>query len=97
MHLPVHSSWLNQVEIYFSILVRKALTPRDFPSLAALRDRIHRFEGYYNAAARPFHWTFSRNDLERYVERLARHEALYATSAASLAERREQLALGTIN
>lgn len=91
VHLPTHSSWLNQVELYFSILVRKALTPRDFPSLAALRDQIHRFEGYYNEVAAPFRWQFSRNDLERYVERLGRHEARYAETAAALAARREQV------
>ena len=90
VHLPTHSSWLNQVELYFSILVRKALTPRDFPSLAALRDQIRRFEGYYNQGATPFRWQFNRKDLERYVERLARHEALHAETATVLAERRRQ-------
>jgi hypothetical protein len=92
VHLPTHSSWLNQVEIYFSILVRKALTPRDFPSVSALREQIDRFEGYYNLGAEPFYWRFNRTDLERYVERLARHEALFAQTAAALAERRENIA-----
>lgn len=48
VHLPVHSSWLNQIEIYFSIVHRKALTPADFPSLAALEQRLHWFAWYYN-------------------------------------------------
>ena len=90
VHLPTHSSWLNQVELYFSILVRKALTPRDCPSLAALREQIERFEGYYNQGATPFRWQFRRADLEQYVERLAHHEARYAATAAALAERRQQ-------
>ena len=97
VHLPTHSSWLNQVELYFSILVRKALTPRDFPSLAALRERIERFEGYYNLGATPFHWKFGREDLERYIERLAQREARYAETAAALADRRETLARVTIH
>ena len=97
VHLPTHSSWLNQVELYFSILVRKALTPRDFPSLAALREQIQRFEGYYNQAATPFRWQFSRNDLEAYIGRLARHEARYSATAAALAERRHQAALAMIH
>jgi hypothetical protein len=95
VHLPTHSSWLNQVEIYFSILVRKALTPRDFPSVTALRTQIQRFEGYYNLGAEPFRWRFSRTDLEHYVERLGRHEALYAETAAALAARREKTTLAT--
>jgi DDE superfamily endonuclease len=40
VHTPVHASWLNQVEIYFSILQRKVLTPNDFVDLDALRIRI---------------------------------------------------------
>jgi hypothetical protein len=68
VHLPVHASWLNQIEIFFSILQRKVLTPNDFPHTDAVKERILRFEQHYNAAAEPFHWTFTRdklNDLER--------------------------------
>ena len=97
VHLPTHSSWLNQVEIYFSILVRKALTPRNFPSLDALREQIHRFEGYYNLGAAPFHWEFSRTDMEKYLERLARHEDAYVETAAVLAERRQQVGMALIH
>lgn len=77
--LPVHASWLNQIEIYFSILQRKALTPNDFPSLEAVRDRIHRFAKRFNACGKPFNWTFTRHDLRRrldeYAERTLTAEA----------------------
>ncbi len=66
--LPVHASWLNQIEIYFSILRRKALTPNDFPSLDAVRDRIHRFAKRFNARGKPFNWKFTRHDLRRRLE-----------------------------
>ena len=68
VHLPVHASWLNQIEIFFSILQRKVLTPNDFPNTDAVKERILRFEQHYNVMAEPFHWTFTRdklNDLER--------------------------------
>lgn len=67
VHTPVHASWLNQVEIYFSILQRKVLTPGDFPSLKDLKSRILGFEKYYEAVARPFNWRFTRKDLNRLL------------------------------
>ena len=63
IHLPIHASWLNQIEIYFSILQRKALTPNDFADLDALAARIHGFEDHYRQIAKPFEWTFTRADL----------------------------------
>lgn len=54
VHGPIHASWLNQIEIYFSILQRKALTPNDFGSLAEVEDRILGFQQYYEAIAKPF-------------------------------------------
>ena len=63
IHGPVHASWLNQIEIYFSILQRKALTPNDFPSLQALEERIIGFQKYYEQIAKPFEWKFTRKDL----------------------------------
>ncbi len=63
VHGPVHASWLNQIEIYFSIVQRKALTPNDFPSLAAVEDRLLSFQDYYESIAQPFEWKFSRNHL----------------------------------
>jgi DDE superfamily endonuclease len=63
VHTPVHASWLNQIEIYFSIVQRKVLTPNDFDSLAALEQRLLRFQDYYQQIAKPFQWRFTRNDL----------------------------------
>lgn len=74
VHLPVHASWLNQVEIYFSILQRKAITPNDFTDLDALADRILAFEDRYNATARPFDWKYTTTNLNAYLERLNTHE-----------------------
>jgi hypothetical protein len=70
---PIHASWLNQVEIYFSIVQRKALTPNDFENLSALKDHLLRFQAYYERIARPFQWKFTREDLKRMLERVS-HE-----------------------
>jgi hypothetical protein len=75
VHGPVHASWLNQIEIYFSILERKALTPNDFPSLAALQDRIFGFQHYYEKIAKPFKWKFTRKDLNRLMFRISNKQA----------------------
>ncbi len=68
VHGPVHASWLNQIEIYFSILQRKALTPNDFPSLAALEERLLRFQQHYESIAKPFQWKFTRRDLAKLLK-----------------------------
>jgi hypothetical protein len=70
IHLPVHASWLNQIELYFSIVQRKALTPNDFSSLEELGERLLAFGRRYREIARPFEWTFTRADLERVLERV---------------------------
>ena len=70
VHLPTHASWLNQVELCFSIVQRKVLTPNDFPDLAAVERRLRAFEALYNDTAVPFHWRFTRADLERRLRRL---------------------------
>jgi hypothetical protein len=64
VHLPIHASWLNQIEIYFSILQRKVLTPNDFADLVALTERLHAFADLYNDTAVPFNWRFTRADLD---------------------------------
>lgn len=74
IHLPVHASWLNQIELYFSIVQRKALTPNDFDSLDALTERLLRFGKHYRQIARPFEWTFSRTDLDRLLARIDAHQ-----------------------
>ena len=53
VHLPIHASWLNQIEIVFSIIQRKVIKPADFADLDALADRLCRFEDRYNETARP--------------------------------------------
>ena len=71
VHLPVHASWLSQIEIYFSIVQRKALTPNDLNSLTALEDRIMGFQERYQVIAKPFHWHFTRYDLARLLVKLS--------------------------
>jgi len=68
--LPFHASWLNQIELYFSILQRKALTPNDLATLQALAERILGFQSYYCRTAKPFRWNFTRHDLEKRTKRL---------------------------
>lgn len=70
VHGPVHASWLNQIEIYFSIVQRKVLTPNDFPSLQAVADRLLGFQQHFEALATPFQWHFTRNDLNAMMARL---------------------------
>lgn len=74
VHLPVHASWLNQVEIYFSIVQRKVIKPQDFADLNALEHRLLTFQDRYNATAVPFGWRFGRAALHDLLARLARHE-----------------------
>jgi transposase len=71
VHTPVHASWLNQIEIYFSIVQRKLLTPDNLASLDALTEQLTAFESRYNAAATPFDWRFSRDDLDQLLDRIA--------------------------
>lgn len=69
VHGPVHASWLNQIEIYFSIVQRKALTPNDFSCIAEVEDRLLRFQEYYESMATPFEWRFTRDDLARLTNK----------------------------
>ncbi len=71
VHTPIHASWLNQIEIYFSIVQRKVLTPNDFVSLAAVRERLLHFQERYAHAAKPFQWIFTRRDLAALLAKLA--------------------------
>jgi hypothetical protein len=70
VHGPIHASWLNQIEIYFSIVQRKALTPNDFSSLAEVEDRLLGFQHYYESIASPFEWKFTRHDLADLLNKL---------------------------
>jgi transposase len=74
IHLPRHASWLDQAEIYFSVVQRKALTPNDFTSLTQIRERLAAFEARYNAIARPFNWKFTHDDLNGLLRRIDAHD-----------------------
>jgi hypothetical protein len=74
IHLPVHASWLNQVEIYFSVIQRKLLTPNDFTDLVEVERRLLAFQRRYQQTAVPFDWRFTRADLDRLLRRLDQAE-----------------------
>jgi transposase len=79
VHTPVHASWLNQIEQYFSIIQRKVLTPNDLTSLTELEDRIIAFGQRYSSLGKPFAWTFTRQELEQRL----REPSLHVDSAPS--------------
>ena len=76
VHGPVHASWLNQIEIYFSIVQRKVLTPNDFNSLGEVEERLLAFQLYYESIAQPFQWRFNRGNLDELMRRLETPQAL---------------------
>jgi hypothetical protein len=80
VHTPVHASWLNQVEIYSSIIQRKVLTPNDFANLKAIRLRLALYEELTNRQPKPFAWKFTRQDLMDWLKRASPH--FLAASAA---------------
>jgi hypothetical protein len=69
VHGPIHAIWRNQIEIHFSIVQRKVLTPNDFPTLAAVKQRLLAFQTRYEATAQPFAWKFTRDDLARLLNK----------------------------
>jgi hypothetical protein len=75
VHTPVHASWLNQVEVYFSLLQRKVLTPNDSTDLQELALRIRLYEELTNKQPRPFDWKFTKYDLFDLLQRIAKREA----------------------
>jgi transposase len=81
VHLPIHASWLNQIEIVFSVIQRKVIKPADFADLDALAARLAAFEPRYNATATPFDWRFSRTDLHDMLARLGAHRPADSASA----------------
>jgi DDE superfamily endonuclease len=82
IHLPVHASWLNQVEIYFSVIQRKVLTPNDFPDLAAVQQRLLDFQTHYEQIASPFQWKFTKTDLNALLARTSSCETADGEQAA---------------
>ena len=73
VHTPIHASWLNQVEIYFSIIQRKVLTPNDFAKLEAIRVRLALYEELTNRTPKPFAWKFTRQDMLNWLKRASPH------------------------
>lgn len=82
IHLPLHASWLNQIEIYFSVLQRKVLTPADCDSVSELQQRIIAFQERYERSATAFKWKFTRDDLAQLLDRLSACEDYAASLAA---------------
>ncbi|MFR0359422.1 IS630 family transposase [Streptomyces sediminimaris] len=73
VHTPVHASWTNHIEIFFSIVQRKVVRPDDFTDLTQVRNRLRAFEDLHNATAQPFQWKFTTSDLDDLLARLDRH------------------------
>jgi hypothetical protein len=76
VHTPVHASWLNQVEIYFSVVQRKVLTPNDFANLEAIRLRLALYEELSNQSPTPFQWKFDRTNLTTLLAKIEAHQQL---------------------
>ncbi len=74
IHTPVHASWLNQIEIYFSVVQRKVLTLNDFADLREVETRLLEFQSLYERCAKPFEWKFTREDLRRLLVKIAEKE-----------------------
>jgi transposase len=74
IHTPVHASWLNQIEIFFSIIQKKVISPNDFASTGLLAATLLAFTGRYNQTARPFNWKFTAADLHGLLKRISVHE-----------------------
>jgi hypothetical protein len=84
LHTPVHASWLNQVEVYFSMIQRKVLTPNDFANLEELRVRLRLYEELSNRSPKPFQWKFTREKLEVWLQRVKPHFAELQIAGDSL-------------
>jgi hypothetical protein len=78
VHGPVHASWLHQIEIYFSIVQRKILTPNHFAGLDHLAERLLDFQSYWESTAKPFEWKFTKADLTTLLAKLSPCEKLAA-------------------
>ncbi len=82
LHKPVHTSWTNQIEIFFSIVQRKVVSPNDFTDIQ-VRDRLRAFED--NTAAQPFQWRFTTSDLDDLLARLDQHTTADRHQESSIA------------
>jgi hypothetical protein len=73
IHTPVHASWLNQAEIFFSIIQKKVISPNDFASTTHLAATLLAFTDRYNQTARPFDWKFTAADLATLLSQITAH------------------------
>ena len=85
IHTPLHASWLNQVEIFFSVIQKKVISPNDFPSLERLSQTLLAFVDRYNKTARPFTWKYTAANLKDLLRRISEHEQPTATGQTHLA------------
>jgi hypothetical protein len=92
VHTPVHASWLNQIEIYFSIMQRKVLTPNDFESLVAVEGRLKRFAQLHNAHPKPFNWQFDRQQRGDDMTRLNKRRVERGEEPLDMAEQPTDMA-----
>ena len=83
VHTPVHASWINQIEIYFSIVDRKVLTPNDFPGRKEARERLKEFGRLFSRKASPFNWNFTRADLRKLLAKLSASDHAHASRASA--------------
>jgi len=83
VHTPIHASWLNQIEIYFSVVQRKVLTPNDFPDLKTVEQRLLAFQSRYEEIAKPFKWKFTKDDLNRILSKLSDYDNLQIKQLAA--------------
>jgi transposase len=74
IHTPVHASWLNQIEIFLSIIQKEVVSPNDFAGLDELARTLLAFVDRYNQTARPFNWKFTASDLTDLLRRLSERE-----------------------
>jgi len=86
IHTPVHASWLNQIEIFFSIIQKKVVSPNDFPSLEKLSETLLAFVDRYNQTAKPFKWRYTATDLKNLLRRISEHEKQDTRRQADLTE-----------
>ena len=86
IHTPVHASWLNQIEIFFSVIHKKVVSPNDFPSLEKLSETLLAFIDRYNRTAEPFNWKYTADDLKDLLHRIREHEKQDTRRQTDLAE-----------
>jgi transposase len=86
VHTPVHASWLNQIEIFFSVIQKKVVSPNHFPSLENLSETLLAFIDRYNRTAEPFNWKYTADDLKDLLHRIREHEKQDTRRQTDLAE-----------